>query len=140
MQLKVLEGTYRPDRANAGEVFPEAPESLSPPSWLCERAKEKWNELVPILARNGLFTECDTDHLAIYCATWVRWRDAEDHLNAGKITTTARSGYEQVSPYYTIAKTERAELMKLGDKLGLNPSGRSRIHTNPREAEDDLLA
>ncbi len=70
-QLKVLQGTYRPDRANPGEIFPDAPNDLAPPEWLSERAQAKWNELAPMLASNGLLTECDLDTLALYCVTWV---------------------------------------------------------------------
>ena len=64
-QLKMLQGTYRPDRANPGEIFPDAPNDLSPPEWLSERAQEKWNEIAPILGSNGLLTECDLDTLAL---------------------------------------------------------------------------
>ena len=65
--LKQLEGTFRPDRAQ-GEVFPDLPPDLSPPDHLSEPARDKWVELAPILARNGLLTECDLDALALYCA------------------------------------------------------------------------
>ncbi len=139
-QLKILQGTYRPDRANPGEIFPDAPNDLSPPEWLSERAQDKWNEIAPLPASNGLLTECDLDTLGLYCTTWVNWREADEAIQRDGNTTTAQSGYKQVSPYYTIAKNERAELMRLGDKLGLNPAGRSRIHVEPKAEEGELLA
>ena len=139
-QLKVLQGTYRPDRANAGEVFPDAPCSLDAPPLLEGAAEAKWNELAPMLSRNGLLTECDLDTLTLYCQTWARYVEAETKLETEGATTVAKSGYEQVSPWVTIAKNARADLLKLGDRLGLNPSARSRIHANPAEETDELLA
>lgn len=138
-RLKMLRGTYRPDRATGGEICPEPARNITPPAWLSDPAQDEWNERAPILASNGLLTECDLDTLALYCITWVNWRDAEEAIQREGNTTTAQSGYKQVSPYCTIAKNERAELMRLGDKLGLNPGARSRIHVEPRTEEEELL-
>jgi P27 family predicted phage terminase small subunit len=138
-QTKVLQGTYRPDRA-PGEVFPEPPDDLTPPDWLSEPARDKWSELAPILADQGLLTECDLDILSLYCNTWVRWREADDALQREGMTTTAQSGYQQVSPYYTIASKSQAELRALADRLGLSPSARSRIAIQPKPGKEELLA
>jgi len=137
--LKKLEGTYRPNRARR-EAFPELPDDLIPPDWLSEPAQAKWHELAPVLADNGLLTECDLDTLAIYCATWVRWKDAEAALQREGMTTTAQSGYKQVSPFYTIASKSQAELRALADRLGLNPSARSRISIQPETEKEELLS
>ena len=137
--LKVLEGTWRPDRANPAEVSPAAPADLSPPQWLTGGAGDKWNELAPTLARNGLLTECDLDALALYCVTWARWREAEDAIGEHGSVTTAQSGYKQVSAPTTLAKQYRSDLLKLGDRLGLNPSVRGRIRVGDQPEEDDGL-
>jgi P27 family predicted phage terminase small subunit len=140
-QIKVLQGTYRPDRAPAGEVFPEPPDDLSPPDWLSQPARDKWSELAPTLVGQGLLTVCDLDTLALYCGTFARWREAEETLEREGSTTTAQSGYKQISPHYTIARNSLAELRALGDRLGLNASARSRISTRPEtKKEDELLA
>lgn len=136
--LKKLQGTYRADRATSLEATP-APAPLEVPPYLSGLAADKWNELAPMLARNGLLTEGDTDTLAVYCQTWARYLEAEIRLETEGATTVARSGYQQVSAWVTIAKTCRADLMKLGDRLGLNPSARSRIHASPAPTEDDGL-
>jgi P27 family predicted phage terminase small subunit len=137
---KMLEGTYRPDRANANEAFPSVPDSLDAPDHLSEGAAlDKWSELAPILSRNGLLTECDLDTLTLYCQTWARYVEAETRLQTEGSTTTAQSGYQQVSAWVTISKNTRADLLKLGDRLGLNPSSRSRINTTPQAEESDGL-
>ena len=138
--LKKLRGTYRPDRAQDGEVFPDPPPDLSSPPWLSERAREKWNQMAPMLVDQGLLTACDLDTLALYCSTWDRWRGAAENLDREGSTTTAQSGYQQISPHYTIAKNSLAELRALADRLGLNPSARTRIGVSPQEQrKDDLL-
>lgn len=55
------------------------------------------------------------------------------------MTTTAQSGYTQISPYYTVASKSQAELRALADRLGLNPSARTRIGLVRGESEVDLL-
>lgn len=137
-QQKILQGTYRKDRANESEIFPDRASNLQAPKWLAKKAREKWSELAPILSRNGLLTECDLDSLAIYCQTWIRYVDAENKLNKGS-TTTAASGYQQVNAWITIAKNCRADLMKLGDRLGLSPSARGRINTEPVDEGDEFI-
>jgi P27 family predicted phage terminase small subunit len=138
-QLKILQGTYRPDRANANEASPSVPDSLDAPSFLHGAALDKWSELAPILIRNGLLTECDLDTLTLYCQTWARYVEAETRLQTEGSTTTAQSGYQQVSAWVTISKNTRADLLKLGDRLGLNPSSRSRINITPQAEESDGL-
>lgn len=91
-------------------------------------------------SRNGLLTECDLDSLAVYCQTWVRYLEAERQLKSEGSTTTAASVYTQVSAWVTIAKNARSDLLKFGDRLGLSPSARGRIHTEPMGEEDEYLA
>ena len=138
--LKVLQGTYRPARTNPGGVFPELTDNLQAPEWLPKEARDKWNQLAPTLQRNGLLTECDLDTLTLYCQTWVRYLEAEDKLQTEGSTTTAASGYTQVSAWVTIAKNARSDLLMFGDRLGLSPSARGRIHTEPMGEEDEYLA
>ena len=139
-RIKVLQGTYRPDRANGTEVFPDSPTHLTVPDHLSEGAAiDKWSELAPILSRNGLLTECDLDTLTLYCQTWARYVESEAKLETEGSTTTAQSGYQQVSAWVTISKNTRADLLKLGDRLGLNPSARSRINITPQAEESDGL-
>jgi P27 family predicted phage terminase small subunit len=121
-------------------VFPDTPPSLDPPSFLTELAQAKYHEVAPMLHRNRLLTEADTDTLAVYCQTWARYVEAETRLQTEGATTRAASGYEQVSPWVTIAKNCRADLLKLGDRLGLNPSARGRIAVERPETRDELLA
>ena len=46
--LKVLHGTYRKDRENPNEVFPDPAADIQAPEWLPKEARDKWSELAPI--------------------------------------------------------------------------------------------
>jgi P27 family predicted phage terminase small subunit len=135
-QLKILQGTWRPDRANPAEVSPAAPADLSALSWLSDGAQDKWSELAPTLARNGLLTECDLDALALYCSTWERWRAAEDAINQHGSTTVAQSGYSQVGAHTTLAKQYRSDLLKRASTPRLEAESASGI--SPRKTTDYL--
>lgn len=71
--LKMIDGSREKDRP----PMPEAPASIAPdldelpqpPGWLPNAfAVEKWNELVPILKRNGRLNPANLTTLAHYCA------------------------------------------------------------------------
>jgi P27 family predicted phage terminase small subunit len=83
-----------------------------------------------MLQRNRLLSEADLDALSVYCQICARWLDAEQHLE-DESTTTAKSGDTQVSAWHTIDKSARADLLKISDRLELNPSARSRISRDP---------
>ena len=80
-------GTYRPDRANAAEVFPRFSCGYGCSRIPGRESRHKWEELAPILLRNGLLSEADTDLLAVYCQTWARWLEAESMLETESTTT-----------------------------------------------------
>ena len=49
-----------------------------PPSWLDKYAKEAWNELVPALRAQGLFTVMDRTAMVVLCTHLSMWRQAVD--------------------------------------------------------------
>jgi P27 family predicted phage terminase small subunit len=139
--LKVLHGTYRPDRAPEKEATPHlaSGDQLKAPDWLSQGARQKWEELAPRLHSLGLLTEIDLDTLALYCTSWRNWRDAEEAVREHGSTTKAQSGYEAVSPHVTRAKNHLSELIKLSGLLGLSPAARTRIEAAPETPENEGL-
>ena len=86
--MKLLEGTYRRDRANPAEPKPEV--GAEPPPWLPADgpARDAWNRLAPVLTSMRVLTEADGDALAVGCvaladylaasADPIGWRRASD--------------------------------------------------------------
>ena len=127
--IKERRGSYRLDRAPLNEATPNLASGIQliAPEWLSDGAREKWEELALRLHNLGLLTEIDLDVFSAYCVSWSNWRSAEDSVKEFGPTTTAQSGYTQVSAHVTRAKNHLAEIIKLGALLGLSPSARTRV-------------
>jgi phage terminase small subunit len=75
--LKLIQGTYRPDRANANEPKPKA--GISPcPKFLQGEARETYRKVSKKLARIGLMTEIDEMALAMLCQSWAEYLEASE--------------------------------------------------------------
>lgn len=133
--LRVLQGNPGKVPLNPSEPQPSvAAPNLPAPTWLSKEAKEVWLRLRPDLP---WLTVADVDVLAAYCATFVRWRDAEDFLEANGLSFVVRgkakkgkSGeikFVQQWPQVNIAKQALQMMCKLGGELGLSPASRTRI-------------
>lgn len=144
--LRVLQGNPGKIPLNPHEPTPKkAASDLKPPSWLRDDALQAWKRLLPQLTAVGLLTEVDVDVFAAYCATYARWRAAEDFLaehglmfevrdftgidkknQAAKLSAPVK--YFQQYPQVSVAHKSLLMLCKLGAELGLTPASRSRIH------------
>jgi P27 family predicted phage terminase small subunit len=123
--LKVLEGTFRKDRATAHE--PQPPAGATCPDWLAPTAKAEWQRLAPWLEGQGLLTIADEAAFAGYCAAFARWRRFEELANDA-------TPEEAVAKGYTNAATK--SLQQLHGYLslfGLSPSDRSRVTGKPEK-------
>jgi P27 family predicted phage terminase small subunit len=80
-KLKILQGTYRADRAPANEPMPK-PKVPSAPAWMGRDAKREWRRVVKELAAVGLLSELDRTALAAYCQALQEYLDACRGLDA----------------------------------------------------------
>lgn len=109
--LKVLEGTLRPDRDYDEPDYPLT-DGAEPPHWLnAGPAWDEWQRLVPILEANGVLTEADLSALAHLCNVH------------GKIV---KIWLADDTPPSTLL--QRLDAMQ--GKFGLNPSERSKVPTS----------
>jgi P27 family predicted phage terminase small subunit len=151
-KLKLLQGTFRKDRAPGNEPKPEpaippVPEQLSP------QAKVEWTRISKELSTLGLLTRIDRAALAAYCEAWSDWLDASQRCRtkAGKDLKVIKTG-ERVkygadgkviersggnfieNPYYSIKKRSAELMHKFLTEFGMTPAARSRINAKPVEA------
>lgn len=131
--LKVVAGTDRPDRMNpaapvASKVLPVSP------SWLSERAAEKFGQLVTILDGMGLASEVDVDMLAMLAS-----RLEEIEITTGIIEDLGRSYTTETQGGGTMYRSrpevsQRNEAMRHAQSLlaefGLSPASRSKVSTS----------
>lgn len=136
-KLKVIQGTYRADRAAPREPQPE-PCVPDVPSHLSVEAAAEWARISVELHKVGLLARIDRAALSAYCEAWSDWIDASKHcankIDAdGKVSdrkvikTTAGNFVE--NPYFSIKKRAMELMHKFAIEFGMTPASRTRINT-----------
>lgn len=139
--LKIIEGTYRKDRAPENEARPQDP--AAPPSWLRKDQLAVWSEVVPHLERVGLATTADQVVLGRYVDMLTAWVTLAKDIRG--LTKSSRyhyteAGTHRVHPAFAEFRTLGAELLKLEREFGMTPSARTGIEAAPTESEVDEWA
>jgi P27 family predicted phage terminase small subunit len=142
--LKVVEGTFRADRAHPERDAALRPVRLTAPSWLSEAEVEVFDEVAAHLHHVGVSTVLDADLVSLYAGAVVRYRHAHDVLRrmaakdagAHGILVQATSGGVKRNPVLSVVRQEAAEVTRLGSELGLSPVARIRLgvgttHSDP---------
>lgn len=137
--LKLLEGTFRQDRANPNEPTINPLSDCPPaPDWLNEWAKQEWYVVAGYLTEVKLLTNTDKSIVAAYCQQMGVYREAENALQTdGRVTVTDK-GYQMPSPWVAIGNRALMQAMKIAAEYGLTPSSRSRIQMPAGEEEDEF--
>lgn len=124
--LKLLEGTYRPDRAVKNEPRPPV-EAPSCPTWLHREAKREWRRVMPQLLAAGLITHLDRAALAAYCQCYAYWWEADRAIKRHGTTQVTDKGYIAPRPEVAMRKSALAEMRRFGAEFGLSPGTRSGV-------------
>jgi P27 family predicted phage terminase small subunit len=146
--MKVIEGTFRTDRANPDEPRP-AVEIPSCPAQLSAGAKREWYRIAALLEEMGLVAKVNRASLAAYCSLYARWIKAESEIAAeGEIykvitgekravdgTVTVFYSYKK-SPWVDIALKCAVEMRHFANEFGLTPASQSKVSAKPKEKAD----
>lgn len=131
--LKVLQGTARPDRVRGDEPRPD-PNLPAPPDHLSADALVEWGRISGQLYKLGLLSEIDRSALAAYCQAYGRWVQAERALAAriseadkGGLLDTTPNGLQQQHALVGIANKALELMHKFLTEFGMTPSARSRL-------------
>ncbi|MCO6450419.1 MAG: phage terminase small subunit P27 family [Caldilineales bacterium] len=133
--LKILQGTARPDRLNRHEPQPAAA-SIRAPANLPAGAKKAWRELARPLADLGLLTEIDRPALVMVCIHLDIARQAAAELEEQGLTRLDENKVERKNPYLQILRDQSAQLRQWALEFGLTPSARTRVKGAAVEVED----
>ena len=147
-KLKLIQGTYRKDRAVENEPQPKpVVEVPKPPSYLDKYAKKMWKALAGELVHKGILTMIDLPALEICCETYGQYRLAHEAVfrpidpETGKKTKRTLAEYmdgrnSQTMPEY-IAMTKAFTLFKgYLIEFGLTPASRGRLDI-PKVPEEE---
>lgn len=132
--LKIVQGTYRADRAAANEPVPQSGVP-SCPTWLAPDGKREWKRLADELAALGLLSEVDRTALALYCQAFAEYREAARIVKAKGLTTVSDKGNVLQHPAVSIRNDAWRRVMKAAADFGMTPASRSRISVPERDDE-----
>ena len=134
--LKLIQGTYRPDRANPSEPKPRA--VIPPcPKFLQGEAKKQYQKTAKKLARIGLMTELDDLALSMLCQTWQEYLEATEQVKKSGILLKSPNGFPVLNPYLTVANQALKKVRSLLAEFGMTPGSRSRIHAASTSEDSD---
>jgi len=148
-KLKLIQGTFRKDRAVENEPQPESVVEIPrPPSYLNKYAKKMWKTLVGELVHKGILTVLDLPALEVCCETYGQYRLAHEAVfkpidpETGKRTKRTPAEYmegrnSQTMPEY-VAMTKAFTIFKgYLIEFGLTPASRSRLDI-PKERGEEV--
>lgn len=164
--LKLVTGTGKKCRLNKRE--PKAPTgAVRMPSYLRPYAKEKWQEMAPMLKRMGVLSPADAGALAQLCQAYADLREAQDTYakpvilrrplpgfdsNGEKLfeeilvaeagrpvyVTDGRSGpMVRMRPEVRMIAAAEKRLSEHYGRFGLDPSTRTRVSAAPDAGKVD---
>lgn len=141
--MKILEGTYRKDRAPINEPKPELVVIPPPmPEGLNVYGQKEWEKMTLELSKIGMLTTVDTSQLAAYCNEIGNYWECEllrkevvpdDDTVDSKDAAT--SFYKN---YFDMAQKHLKQARDLAVQFGFTPAARSRINL-PKEKERSKL-
>lgn len=112
------------------------------PKWIQGDAKLAWDQLAPVLKKQGMLSKLDTHALATYCSLYARYKDAERNIkkHGAVLVIKDKKGlpkYAQQSPYVGMANRLAAELRQYMKEFGLTPSSRVGFDVMTPADDDD---
>jgi P27 family predicted phage terminase small subunit len=116
-------------------VNPATPEQ---PKYLDKVGRDHWQSTVDLLDKAGNLSRIDRDALGVYCSLFSRWREAEANVKSEGAVITARNGYRQPNPWYTIAVQCQKDMKPFLEMFGMSPKARANL-PQVDAIEDDPL-
>lgn len=133
--LKRLHGTARADRPQGVELPPGCPDC---PKHITGEARKQWRRVVPELVKHGIVSLIDASILELYCTAYANWRQAQAEWNSRGLLIDTPHG-PMKNPAVIVTQDERKECARLGNLLGLDPSGRVKLKAEkPVQAVDEF--
>jgi len=135
-KIKELRGN--PGKRPLNELEPQpSPAENIPPDWLThEKAIKHWNDIVPMLRANGIFTELDVFKVGALCEAFALWREHQDEANRiGHLIKAETTGAVYENPLVAIANRYFKRWELLCSEFGMSPAMRTRLMIIPGSRE-----
>ncbi len=134
--LKLIAGTFRPDRSRADEPKPRPLLTLDPPRGLDRYARTAWRRLAPLLQRLGLLTEADTFTFTALCQAWARYVRAQQRAKTilARPMEVTQEHLDLVRRVEISAEKSEHAFRLFAVEFGLSPSSRTRLGVETLDA------
>ena len=135
-KLKVIQGTFRKDRANPNEPIPET-EIPSPPDFLNADALQEWGRMSEKLYQLGMLAEIDRGIFAGYCEAYGEWavakrtiaEVAKKNTDFHGLLIRTKAGNIIQNPLIGQAHTAHKLMLKNAEILGIPATMRGRVQS-----------
>jgi P27 family predicted phage terminase small subunit len=140
-ELKIAEGTWRPDRDAVNPVLPTPVGRLPPLPYgveLGHHGLQVWGEMCDKLTRVRVLTENDLQALAAYCAaTEMYWTAMREVRATGGLVQieTATGIVVRKHPAVDVASSAAVQMKAAWTQFGLTPADRQKIEAIPEREE-----
>ncbi len=132
-KLRELEGN--PGKRSLNPREPEPRGHAVRPEFVTGAAAEEWDRCIASMPP-GFFTEADVAVLAIYCLTWVTYRNALAQIAREGMTAKGAAGQNVAHPMLQVAAKQAEVVLKTADRLGMSPAARTRLDVGEKEVAD----
>lgn len=133
-RLKIIQGTYRADRAGLNEPDPE-PVAPKCPTFLKGQARREWKRISEHLEGLGLLTQIDLAALASYCLAWETLIESDKVIRAEGRTILTPNGSTQQHPELSIRNRAMDQVRMFLTEFGMSPASRTRINLPPKDLD-----
>lgn len=143
--MKLVTGNPGKRQINRREPSPAPIETLDPPAWLPQAAKEVWEEIAPPMAATKILTEVDAPMLCILCVSFAQYRLASRHVGddlvkakqeVEKEGNTVSVG-EHVNPWLIAQSMTFKQSVAILQQFGMSPVARARVVVQPQSGGQD---
>ena len=124
--LKQLRGTARPCRLGTPESEPVPLTDTSPPDWLTESQRARWQHFIAILLPTGLLGNADRDALAAMAVLQDLLTMVERIVIQEGMLVTVR-GQQVTHPAQKAAHRLSHQLLALYKSFGMTPASRRKL-------------
>ena len=144
-QLKILQGTARPDRMNHDQPKFDLELDATPPTHLSALQIKIWEEIVPRLQEQKLYTTIDLPMISVLCVHLAKYWEIESVIGGKMYTVNSQSGKitcnNEAYKLYMIQSMAWNNANKIMTKYGMSPVDRQKMKIEKPEGKkyDDIL-
>jgi len=134
--MKIASGNPGKRRLNGNEPKPSA-DAPACPKHIKGAARREWFKVSAILAKVGLLSDHFSGPMAMYCAAYGRWCEAEIEVAKQGVIVKSPNGYPIQNPYLAVANKAIDQMIRLSAGFGMTPAELSRVTIKAEPTVDD---